>query len=527
MQNNVDLNSVSSEEQKKTFKICLISLYSSSAIGLRYLTSVLRKQGFDINMIFFKEKNIALDLMELPKKEEYDLLIDLISHLNPDLIGIGVRSSFFKIACEITRRIQKELKKPVIWGGTHATVAPEESIQVADMICLGEGEQASLELAEKLSMNQPVSDIQNLWFRENKKIKKNPIRPLFENLESLPFPDYVDENKYFVEDEKITRQDPGLQAFNLDVLTSRGCPYNCSYCCNSIFRNLYKGKGPLVRLRSVQNVLDEMKAQKKLFPKLRRIDFIDEVFSWDNEWVEEFVEKYKKDINLPFHCMQHPITTDRDIMRMLKEAGLERVEIGIQTGSERVRKKIFERHVSDKRLIETSHIMRDLKIVPFYDIIVDNPFETYEDKKKGLELLLNISRPFYMHMFSLIYFPSTLLTKRALKAKLISENQVEGQATKSFDQMYVSLKHPRPAIDRFWISLYSLVSKRLVPRSLIRFLSRIRFFQKHPAPLVSFARLCNTIKLAFIGAKWLSEGKPVFAFLGKRGKSKKQGSRIV
>jgi hypothetical protein len=171
--------------------------------------------------------------------------------------------------------------------------------------------------------------------------------------------------------------------------------------------------------------------------------------------------------------------------------------------------------------------MKELKIVPFYDIIVDNPFETEQDKKNGLDLMLKISRPFYMHMFSLMYFPNTLLTKRALKAGLISENQVEGQATKSFDQMYVSLKHPRRPLDRFWISLYSLSSKRLVPKRLIRFLSQIRFIEKHPGPLVAFAGLCNTIKLAAIAIKWLWEGKPVLTSLGKRGRSKKQGNRII
>ncbi|MFP4081641.1 MAG: B12-binding domain-containing radical SAM protein [Candidatus Aminicenantes bacterium] len=516
-----------SMSERKKFKISLIALYSSSSIGLRYLAAVLRKEGFDVHMIFFKEKNIALDLMELPARREYDLLVGLLKDLDPDLIGIGVRSSFLNIAREITRRIQTSLSKPVIWGGTHATVDPEDSIQAADMICLGEGEQAVLELAQKLWWGQNTTDIQNLWIRKDGQVKRNPLRPLIQNLDSLPFPDYVDENKYFIEDERILERDPGVQAFNLDVLTSRGCPYHCSYCSNSIFRSLYKGKGPLVRLRSVQNVLREINTQKQFFSRLKRIDFIDEVFSWDKEWVEEFVEKFKKDVHLPFHCMQHPITTDRKIMRMLKSAGLERVEIGIQTGSERVRKKIFERPVSDKRLIETSRVMRDLKITPFYDIIVDNPFESPQDKRQGLDLMLKISRPFYMHMFSLIYFPNTILTTKALQARLISEDQVEGRATRSFNQMYVSLKHPRPDEDRYWISLYSLTSKRFVPKGFIKWLSRIYFLQKYPGPLVYFASACNTIKLAAIAVKWLWEGKPVFSWLGRRGRSRKQGSRIV
>jgi radical SAM superfamily enzyme YgiQ (UPF0313 family) len=520
----IELKSV---QKNQNLKVCLISLYSSSAIGPRYLLSVLKSNGFDVSMIFFKEKNIALDLMELPTREEYDHLIELIRDLDPDLVGMSVRSPFITIASEITRAIQQTLVKPVIWGGTHATVAPEQSIQIADIICLGEGEDALLELGQRLSRNQQISDIENLWFRENGQISRNPIRPLFQDVNSLPFPDYGNEDKFFLENDVIIPQDPGLQAFNLDIMTSRGCPYHCSYCSNSLFKKIYTGKGPLVRQRSVKNVLAEMRSRKEIFPKLKRIDFIDEVFSWDKRWVEEFVEDYTRDIGLPFHCMQHPNTTDKEIMHILKDAGLERVEIGIQTGSERVRRTVFERPVSDKKLIKTSQIMRDLKIVPFYDIIVDNPFETPEDKKQGLDLLLKISRPFYMHMFSLIYFPNTILTRKALEAKLISEDQVEGHVTRSFDQMYVSLKHPRPALDRFWISLYSLTSKRFVPKKLIKFLSRIRYLQKHPGPLVSFANLCNNIKLGLIAFKWLLEGKPVFTSLGKRGKSKKQGSRIV
>ena len=512
---------------KKDVKVCLISLYSSSSIGMRYITSVLRQEGFDVRMIFFKEKNIALDLMELPTPDEYESLMRLLKDINPDLIGIGVRSSFLAIAEAITQRIQKELGRPVIWGGTHATVAPEQSIQTADMICLGEGEAAMLELAQKISSGQDISNIENLWVRQNGKVSRNPIRPLLADVNSLPYPDFANENKYFLDKDTITSSDPGLQAFNLDVMTSRGCPFQCSYCSNSLFHTLYKGKGRMVRQRSPRNVLDEIISQRALFPKLKRVDFIDEVFSWSKEWVEEFVEQYKRDVSLPFHCMQHPNMTNRDIMKMLKDAGLERVEVGIQSGSERVRKEIFERRVSDEKLINTGRILREIRIVPFYDIIVDNPFETPDDKKEGLDLLLKMPRPFYMHMFSLIYFPNTALTKKAIDAKLITENDVEGKVSKSFDQMYVSLKHPRPDIDRFWVSLYSLTSKRFVPKPLIRLLSKSKFLLKNPGPLVSFASMCNTIKLGTIALKWLLEGKPVFAALGNRGKSKKQGSRVI
>jgi anaerobic magnesium-protoporphyrin IX monomethyl ester cyclase len=507
--------------------ICLISLYSSSSIGLRYIASTLKGKGFNVSMVFFKDKDIALDLMERPSGKEYDLVVELVGNLNPTLVGIGIRSSFLSIAREITSRIRERLNKPVAWGGTHATVAPEESLQFADMVCLGEGEQAMLELAQAVSQSERRLDIMNLWFSQGDQIVKNPMRPLWEDLDSLPFPDYGDDQKYLIQNDQIIAGDPGRKAFNFDVITSRGCPYHCTYCSNSILRELYRGKGCVVRRRSARNVLDEIKQQASRFPALKRIDFIDEVFSWDKSWVEEFVEEYKRDIGLPFHCMQHPNTVDREITGMLKHAGLERVEIGIQSGSERVRRQVFDRPVSNEKLIGTSKVMRQLKIAPFYDLIVDNPFETSEDKKAGLDLLLKMERPFHMHMFSLVYFPSTALTRKALEANLISEDQVEGRATACFDQFYVSLDHPRPSEDRFWLSLYSLTSKRFVPKSLIRALSRLNLLKRHAGPLVAFANACNYLKLAGIAVKWMSEGKPVLSSLGKRRKSSKQGSRIV
>ena len=138
-----------------------------------------------------------------------------------------------------------------------------------------------------------------------------------------------------------------------------------------------------------------------------------------------------------------------------------------------------------------------------------------------------MSRPFHMHMFSLTYFPKTALTRRALEANLITEDHVEGRASASFDQFYVSLRHPRSPEDRFWISLYSLTSKWFVPKWLIRLLSRIGFLQTHPRPLIWFADFCNSIKLGGIAVKWLVEGKPVLRSLRSGRKSGKQGRRIV
>jgi radical SAM superfamily enzyme YgiQ (UPF0313 family) len=505
--------------------IALISLYSTDAIGIRYLASFLKDQDFRVSLLFFKELFLASDLMSFPTEREYKLAEDLIQRLSPDLVGISLRSSYFRIASNLTEKIKKVCTSPVIWGGTHPTVAPEQSIQVADMICIGEGEYPLSKLAQSLSASQDNSRINNIWVKQNGQVIKNEVRPLIKDLNRLPFPDYGDEGKHFIENERIENRDPGLQTYNLNIMASRGCPYQCSYCCNSVFNDIYKDKGQVVRRRSVQNVMDEIHSFKGNFPQLRRIDFIDEVFAWDKQWTEEFTDRYKKEVNLPFHCAQHPNMVRDDILEMLVDAGLERVEVGVQSGSERIRRELFERPVSNKKLIQTAQLLKKRKIVPFYDFIVDNPFETDKEKREGLDFLLEIPRPFHLHVFSLIFFPNTVITKRALSEKKITEVQVEGNAEQTFEQMFVTLRYPRPKKDQFWISLFSLASKSFVPKSLIRWLSKRSFLMRHPRPLVFFSDLANTLKLGFIAVKWLFERKPVFSIL--RQSAKRRTSPII
>jgi radical SAM superfamily enzyme YgiQ (UPF0313 family) len=503
-------------------KISLISLYSTDAIGLRYIKSVLKKNGFDISLIFFKELHLTSDLMLLPTEKEYRLLIDLLKRLQTEIVGISIRSSYLKMARSITRRVRGELSLPVIWGGTHPTVAPEESIKIADMICIGEGEYPVLELAERMSAYDDYSDIKNLWIKKGDRIIKNEVRPLIKDLDSLPFPDYGDKDKYFIENDEIVSKDPGLKTYNLNIMASRGCPFSCSYCCNSVFNDIYKGKGPKIRRRSVDNVMEEIFSLKNLFPNMRRIDFIDEVFAWDKKWTANLTERYKKEVNLPFQCAQHPNMVDKDILIMLKNAGLERVEVGVQSGSARIRKEYFERPVTDKKLIQTSQFLKQMGIVPFYDFIVDNPFEADSDKRKGLEFLLTLRRPFHLHLFTLMYFPNTVITKRALSANLITEKQIEGNIDKKFNQMFVTLKYPRSKSDQFWVCLYSLASKSFIPKAFIMWLSRRHLLKIHPKPLILFADFANTFKLGLIAIMWLLEGKPVFSTISqtaKRGSS--------
>jgi len=497
-------------------KVLLVSLYSSDAIGLRYISANLKKNGCDVDLVFFKEKILESDTLTLPTDEEYGLFFRLVRDLRPDVVGISLRSAFFRTASVLTKKIQAEFQMPVVWGGTHPNIAPEECLKIADLICLGEGEFVMMELAQRISAGQDYSALPGLWVRKGEGIIRNPIRESIRDLDHLPYPDYGHQRKYLIEQNRIMSGDPILGRFNLDFLASRGCPYHCAFCCNSIFLEQSRGSGPIVRRRSVDNIIDEIEALKKKFVNLKRIDFIDEVFVWDRAWSSEFASKYARRIGLPFQCNQHPNMVNREILKMLKGAGLERVTVGIQSGSERICRDVYDRPISNEAMIKTGQLLYELRITPTYDLIVDNPFEDDDDRMKTLELLLRLPRPFLLRMFPLTYFPNTPLTRRALDRGFITEDRVESRAERTHSKWFVTMDYPWSRLQRFWISLYSLTSKSFIPKRFIRWLTGRAFLRKNPLLLSNLATLSNNIKLAMIAFKWFGEGKSFKTILRQR-----------
>ncbi|MBU0759257.1 MAG: cobalamin-dependent protein [Candidatus Omnitrophica bacterium] len=494
--------------------ITLISLNDYLALGSRNISSFLKESGYKVDIIFFRNmiSNEKLSSAEI----EEDLLIDLVRRLDASIVGISVCSPYFKTASQVTQRIQEELKIPVIWGGVHPTIMPEQSIKVADMICVGEGEQFMLELMQNLSERKSIDKIKGLWIRKNGEIIKGEDSAPIQNLDTLSYPDYSNEGKYFIEANNIYEGDPalfedkglvgswrkGLITLKNEyyMLASRGCPFRCAYCCNSFLHKKYLNQDKVVRWRSVGNVIGEIISITKRFPKIKKIQFYDALFPWDRDWVSEFCREYKRHVNRPFYVSTHPHVLKKENLAMLKEAGVEIVGFGIESGCEKVRREIYDRDVSDLAIINAAKVIHDQKIEPHYYIILDNPFEDWQDRKAGLDLLLKLPRPFILIIHSLYLFPKVEVTRRVLSLWFgkLSDKEIEDWLFKQsqFGMDFTT----NPINDLFWKSLYSLTAKSFVPKFLIRSISNSRFFQKHPKIVVMLAKLCDYIKFAWTGA---------------------------
>jgi len=477
----------------REIRIVLIALYQCNSFGIRVISDVLKIHNHKIYNIFFKQNEC--DQMKLPTEHEKYLLVNLIKDINPDLIGISTRSTFFPVARDITLRLKAGINVPVIWGGAHPTICPEESIEFADMICVGEGEESMVKLASKMSNRQEITGIEGLWIKKGDFIEKNNCRPLLDDLDSLPLPSFENKDCYTIENNSLYKGDLYYNdnLTNYLFMSARGCPFNCSFCSNSILRDIFKGKGPFIRQRSVGNVIKELVLAKKRFKKMRFIATNDEVFCLNKEWIKEFASKYKNEIGLPLHCDIHPNYVDEETIRFLRNAGLRTISVGIQSGSERTRTQFYGRNTPDMELKNMAGIFKKYKIFPSYDLIFDNPLETPEDVKTTLNFMLSLPRPYRINMYSLQYHPKTKLTKWLLSEKLISPGDIDGVSYKGFEQWHVKYndveeKKELTFLYKLFLLLSSVVnfSKNdpskvisIFPRWFIRFLQKNKCFKRY------------------------------------------------
>jgi radical SAM superfamily enzyme YgiQ (UPF0313 family) len=492
--------------QRGNLVTTFISLGDIRASGIRIISAVLKQKGWPSNTIIYK---LGYSMNDIPTKREENILIGLLKDLKTDIVGITVKTPFLKIAQDITKRVKKELDASVIWGGSHPTILPEESLNNADIVCLGEGEYPFLEFLQNSIDGKQIDNIKNFGFKKDGNVVCNDLRPLLQrdDLDSLPSPDCGNEDKYIIHNGKVIHADPLDRAIEYYPMASRGCPFRCSFCINGILKEIYHGCGPFVRVRSPEKVVDEIVDVLQKFPAVHRIRFQDEVFPWKKDWIKKFSEEYKKRVGLPFLCTFHPNTIDEENIRMLKAAGLIVVGFGMQSPSERVRREVFHRKESNATILKSIEILHRNKLEGFYDLILDNPFETEEDKKKGLDFMLKIPKPFNIAPFSLKFFPGYQITEDALKQRKISESEMKEIGSEGYFEMSFNWYSPKKKEDILWNCLYILSSRSTFPRFLVRFFSKWEFLKRHSNLIVAVVKLNWYPELFVIGMRRLIRGQ--------------------
>lgn len=346
-----------------------LNSWTKIQLGLSYISSVLKRAGH-------KTKTVV------PGRVNFEKGIDrAMDEFPTDIICFTAVSTEYPFIHQVAQYVRSKAPSAcMVIGGPHASLQPEEVMKGPfDAVCVGEGEYPVKELASALEEGKKPEEIPNLWVRTDHSVQKNTTRKFVENLDQLPFPDREIWKPWVEHDTQHS------------VLVGRGCPYRCTYCCNHMLRNLAGGR--YVRFRSPANVMEEIRHVSKEFPDVSEIFLEVETITANQKWafefcslMEEFNFSGERPVALGTNVRVIPGKSLQPLFEAFCRAGFQSINMGIESGSERVRSQVLKRIYRNQDLIRTCDEAHQAGLrINAYNMI-GLPGETPEDFKKTLEV---------------------------------------------------------------------------------------------------------------------------------------------
>lgn len=351
------------------------------------------QQGIGSISAVLKQAGHATRLLTLDRLDA-DAIEVALKEFKPELVAMSITSGFFPLAQEVARWMAANPKLPVILGGVHPTLCPEESIAAEGVfaICRGEGEYPMLELCAALESGGDPSRIANLWVKAGGQVHRNELRPLIADLNTLPYPD----RDLFPMDLMMS------QFAEVEFMGSRGCPFLCAYCVNHALQDLYRGKGSFIRFRSIDHLLDEIGSVMARYPRGGIVGFHDDTFTLSRPWLREFAEKYPRRFAYPFWCNATADSINEEVVGLLKQAGCYEVRIGLESGNDEIRTRVLNKRVPREAIVRAFALLREAGIKTYAFNMVGLPYETVETIYDTIDLN-RLVRP--DETFCSVFFP--------------------------------------------------------------------------------------------------------------------------
>lgn len=376
-------------------------------LGLGYLASVLRANGFKVQIVD-----------NLVERLSFDGLIKRIK--NSQIVGITSTTPTFKSALRYAKVIKGKLSNVfVILGGVHVTFMPYEALrhECVDAVCVGEGEQTIVEVAERVEEGKSLEGVRGLIYRDGLTVVENEKRGFIEDLDSLPFPAYdlMPLDKYTVLGRKLEQ---------FPMITSRGCPFGCRYCSSSLFL------GRKFRARSAKNVVDEMEWLNEAFGA-KHIAFGDDTFTFNKMRVFEICDEImRRGLDVEWSCSSRVDTINYELLKKMREAGCVAIYYGVESANQETLSKYYRKRIRLEKVEETLNLTRKVGITTICSFIIGAPFETKEDIKNTLKFAIKLN-PDYAQFSILTPYPGTEIYEEAKSKNLIlTENFEEYTAGK-------------------------------------------------------------------------------------------------
>lgn len=362
--------------------------------GLASLSARLRSAGHETRLV-----NLNENLPPVPSDDE---VWELLDEWKPGLIGFSCLSQQYASGLELAHWLRERSRAtgralpPMIVGGIHPTMVPDEVMAdgVWDHVGVGECEDALLELVSRIERGEPADDVPNFYswrggdrpdvFDESR-VAKNRVGA-FPSLDDLPLPDYD-----LFETQRILDKKNGW----FGALTSRGCPYRCTYCLNHRIVDRYRADSGrsvsdlgFFRFRDPMHVVDELRYVLERFEGIGTFILDDDLFTQNVEHALAFCHAYEESgLGIPYVVNAHVQCLDPRLAEALASSGCRILKFGIESGSPRIRKQILQRHMTNEDILETIAMGESHGIHTSGFVMVGLPGETREDRWLTVDLL--------------------------------------------------------------------------------------------------------------------------------------------
>jgi anaerobic magnesium-protoporphyrin IX monomethyl ester cyclase len=389
-------------------------------VGLAYLAAAAREKGHEVTIfdadavvkgtdIDFSDEYGRLELyrqgLNNPSHAVWSEIEQVLGQCDPDVVGVTAMTTKFGSVLrtvDLVKRYNRDT--PVVVGGPHATLLPDQVLksQSIDFVARGEGEATFCSLLRALETAGDLQSIEGLSFRRNGEVHHNPLRAFVADLDQAPFP----ARDLLMDQKNYSSEDMGV------VMASRGCPFNCSYCCHVWGRK--------VRFRSVNSIVEEIKLVRSRHGTTQ-FEFKDDSFTVDRKRTVQLCDRIVAEgLGINWGCSTRVNLLDEELVEKMKAAGCNAVKLGIETGSERILKET-DKGVTFAQMRKAASLLNKHGLFWSGYFMMGLPMETEEDIRRTYAFMKELN-PYYAGLGVYNPFPKTTLFDQGVRMGLLHED---------------------------------------------------------------------------------------------------------
>jgi radical SAM superfamily enzyme YgiQ (UPF0313 family) len=394
------------------------------SIGLAYIQAVLEREGHETEFLFLN--NVDQDTSETAFFASVDAW-------QPELVAFQIFSMNRVSTCRAIRRLTANYPGiRIVVGGVHVSVMYEQMVAAyPEVIAVrGEGELTIAQLVRHLEQGLPLDAVDGIAFHRAGGLIVTRPRDLLKDLDQLPFPRH----------ETFFDSEPARTIAHM--ITSRGCPFDCSFCCLKVI-SLRR-----YRARSVDSVIEEIRHLKRTYPRLSRIQFHDDTLLLDNRRVIELCKRLiEEQFGLTYICSARVKPISAEMFQWMERAGFTKIMFGLETGSPRLLDAIHKK-ITPQDVITLFHTLKQFNFVVTTFLMCGFPGETEETVQETVDLVRATQRVYYnciMGVGKLWVYPGTEVYDIMKQSGRISDEFWLGEQPVP----YFTVEHDLAALMRF------------------------------------------------------------------------------